>query len=318
MIELCVDAGRYSFRRMPLSPRLAHWYENIRKLVRGRPPWSAEDELAYYRVTERLVAEHRQRQAMHARQAYFPGLRTMRDLDLLDTDLVLGANILDIGAGEGQLAQAVAHAGAREVWALDVSPKQLFAPAERACEGLRFVIASASDTPFGDESFDGVTAHLVLHHIEPLGPLLHEVSRVLRPGGWFVAVEPTPLIGLLAHGQTSENESPISPARVKAELKTAGFSEISHRYHWSRLDTSKLGPLSPSYVVRARKPGPRDERGGPAVLRRPLVETGLPGLSMDSACSFAELALAQAREVLDILEREEASRPADVRAIRRS
>lgn len=304
---------------MSLFPRLAHWYGNVRKLVRGRPAWSAGPELAYYRVDERLVAEHRARQVMHARRAYFAGLRTMRDLDLLDTDLIRDRNVLDLGAGEGLLAQALAHSGAREVWALDVSPKQLFAPAERASERLRYVIASANDTPFAGERFDWVTAHLVLHHIEPLEPILREAFRVLRPGGSFVAIEPTPLVGLLAHGQTSDNESPISPARVIAELKTAGFTEISRRYHWSRFDTDKMGPLSPSYIVRARKPEAQSAQGDGATLRRPLVETGLPGLSMDSACSFADLALTQAREIMEILERQgQPGQAHEARAIPRS
>lgn len=289
----------------PLSPRLLDWYGNIRKLVRGRPDWSAERELAYYRVSRELVAQHRLRQAMHARQAYFSGLRTMRDMGLLDTGLVGGARILDIGAGEGQLAQALAHAGAAEVWALDVSPKQLFAAAEKGSARLRFVIGSAGDTPFEGGGFDLVVAHLVLHHIEPLQPVFHEVFRLLRPGGLFVAVEPTPLVGLLAHGATSENEAPISPGRVLSELKAANFTELSNRYHWSRLDTSRLGPLSPGYVVRAQKPGTAPQVGAPVRLRRPLVETGLSGLLLDSACPFADLARAQANEILAIIDNDE-------------
>lgn len=286
---------------MPLFPRLLNWYGNVRKLVRGRPDWSAERELAYYRVNREVVREHRLRQSMHVRQAYFSGLRTMRDMGLLDTGLIGGANVLDIGAGEGQLAQALAHAGASQVVALDASPKQLFAAAERGSDRLRFVIGSADDTPFESGSFDLVVAHLVLHHIEPLQPVFREIFRLLRPGGLFVAVEPTPLVGLLAHGATSENEAPISPSRVASELEAAQFTDISHRYHWSRLDTSRLGPLSPGYVVRAQKPGKSLRSSGAVQLRRPLVETGLSGLELDSACPFADLALAQAKEIRAIV-----------------
>lgn len=270
--------------------RLFNWYDNLRKLALGRPAWSAERELAYYRVTEEIVAEHRQRQKAHVRESYFSGLRTMRDMGLLDADIVRGASILDIGAGEGFLAAALAHAGAAEVYALDAVPKQLFAAAEAhaSSNSLHFLIGSGSDTPFESESFDLVVAHLVLHHIEPLEPLLREVMRVLRPGGRFIAVEPTPLVGLLAHGKTSDNEAPISPKRVRSDLVRVGFGDISHRYHWSRLDTSRLGPLSPGYVVTARKEGACPERE-PVRLRRELLDTALPGLKIDAECPFGDL-----------------------------
>ena len=40
---------------------------------------------------------------------------------------------------------------------------------------------------FGDRTFSGVVASMVLDHVDDLAPLLAEVFRVLRPGGRLVA-----------------------------------------------------------------------------------------------------------------------------------
>jgi hypothetical protein len=104
----------------------------------------------------------------------------------------------------------------------------------------------------------------------------------------------------LAHAKTSENEAPVSPQRVVAALKVAGYMEVGYHFHWSRLNTSRLGALSPSYVVSARKPG---QSSAPASvrLRRPLERMGLAGLELDRSCRFIDLVRQQQKEILDII-----------------
>ena len=41
--------------------------------------------------------------------------------------------------------------------------------------------------PFPDDTFEDVTASLVLHYLEDWGPALAELRRVLRPGGRLIA-----------------------------------------------------------------------------------------------------------------------------------
>ncbi|CAA7613502.1 putative methyltransferase [Candidatus Terasakiella magnetica] len=52
------------------------------------------------------------------------------------------------------------------------------------------VVADAQSLPFADASFDNIVLMDVLHHIERPMAFLAEASRVLRPGGRLVVLEP--------------------------------------------------------------------------------------------------------------------------------
>jgi SAM-dependent methyltransferase len=103
-----------------------------------------------------------------------------------------------------------------------------------------------------DESFDVVLYRLVLHHIVyqgPLAPCFEEAARLLRPGGALVAIEPGlwhPVGSGLAianrtgvataiHG--TRDDVPLSPRRLLAEARAAGFEPELHAltYTWRRL-----------------------------------------------------------------------------------
>ena len=91
--------------------------------------------------------------------------------------------ILDLGAGEGQIARLAAADGARVV-GVDPTWSQMQLAAQRA-GGPAYAVAAAGDLPHPDASFDAVVACLVFEHIDPLEPAVAEVARVLRPGGRF-------------------------------------------------------------------------------------------------------------------------------------
>jgi len=65
-----------------------------------------------------------------------------------------------------------------------------------APDDLRFVTGSVEAAPFADASFDYVISTLVLCSVPSQAAALHEIKRVLRPGGRFVFIEhvvsPTP------------------------------------------------------------------------------------------------------------------------------
>ena len=89
--------------------------------------------------------------------------------------------VLDVGTGEGQLAR-VAAGGGNTVVGVDPARAQLEVAARRG-GGPRYSRAVAAALPFATGSFDAVIACLVFEHIDPVGPALAEVARVLAPGG---------------------------------------------------------------------------------------------------------------------------------------
>ncbi len=50
--------------------------------------------------------------------------------------------------------------------------------------------ADAYRLPFAEDAFDTAHCERVLMHLEEPGAALAEMKRVVRPGGWVVAVEP--------------------------------------------------------------------------------------------------------------------------------
>ncbi len=104
-----------------------------------------------------------------------------------------GKRILELGCGSGELAVWLALQGA-EVDGVDISDESIRIANTRASEnGVsdRAVFASVGgeDLPFADGTFDAVVICVALHHMD-VPKTLREISRVLKPGGCFVAIEP--------------------------------------------------------------------------------------------------------------------------------
>jgi SAM-dependent methyltransferase len=104
-----------------------------------------------------------------------------------------GTRLLDLGCGAGRHAFEAARRGARVV-ALDMDRKELDQVAAIAAamdeageipEGasIRTSSGDATAMPFDDGSFDVVIAAEVMEHIPTDQAAMHEVARVLRPGG---------------------------------------------------------------------------------------------------------------------------------------
>lgn len=92
-----------------------------------------------------------------------------------------GSLVLDVGTGTGVAAEAAAAAGARAV-GVDRST-EMVSVGSRARPGLRLVAADAIDLPFRAGVFDAVLSNFVLAHFTKAETALHDVVRVLRPGG---------------------------------------------------------------------------------------------------------------------------------------
>jgi ubiquinone/menaquinone biosynthesis C-methylase UbiE len=116
---------------------------------------------------------------------------------LLGAELDRGfGEVLEIGAGTGYFTLNLLQAGAvRAATCTDISRGMLRTLAENAHRlgvSVQTEQADAESLPFGDESFDLVLGHAVLHHLPGLDRAFAELHRVLRPGGrMLVAGEPS-------------------------------------------------------------------------------------------------------------------------------
>lgn len=91
--------------------------------------------------------------------------------------------VLEVGCGPGRDGEAIAAAGLAYT-GVDLSPGMVEV-AQAA--GLDAHVASATDLPFGDHTFDAVWSMSTLMHLDDaeLEAALSEIVRVLVPGGLF-------------------------------------------------------------------------------------------------------------------------------------
>jgi ubiquinone/menaquinone biosynthesis C-methylase UbiE len=101
-----------------------------------------------------------------------------------------GHDVLEAGCGIATDGINFARAGARYV-GVDLSTSALELAEKRFdTEGQRghFVIGSATELPFADDSFDLVYSCGVIHHVADTRAAVREFHRVLRPGGHAIVM----------------------------------------------------------------------------------------------------------------------------------
>ena len=134
------------------------------------------------------IAFHRLLAAHYEQQPFFTESNRRRVRCLLE-NLVRttpAERLLDLGCGTG-LVLDLAYDLFKELDGIDITEEMLARVKPRP--NVRTQKASAEKIPFPDDTFDMVTAYSVLHHIEDLGQVFHEVRRTLKPGGVFYADE---------------------------------------------------------------------------------------------------------------------------------
>jgi SAM-dependent methyltransferase len=101
-----------------------------------------------------------------------------RGIALADQD------VLDVGAGSGYDTLRLARSGARTT-AVEYNPV-LIRRGRSVVPEARWIGALAHVLPFENDSFDIVCCNAALHHMRDVRGAMHEMLRVLRPGGWLL------------------------------------------------------------------------------------------------------------------------------------
>lgn len=93
--------------------------------------------------------------------------------------------VLEVGGGEGELAERIRAELGAEVIGIDQSERMV--EIQRS-KGIDARDGDVQNLPFGDGEFDVVVAAWMLYHLPDLDSGLAEIARVLKAGGRLVAV----------------------------------------------------------------------------------------------------------------------------------
>src|SRR5215207_8194364 len=151
------------------------------------------------------------------------------------------ARVLEVGAGSGELAAALARAG-YDVVAID--------PAHAGDAVVHPVALLELEAP--PASFDAAVAIVSLHHVEPLQPSCAHLGTLVRPGGRLVvdefdvaAFDERAAEWLCARWRELGREAPDDVAAMIGDLR-------DHLHTVERIHAA----LAPAFELGARATGP--------------------------------------------------------------
>lgn len=140
----------------------------------------------------------------------------------------LGAQIVDIGCGQGNTVRALHEAGYSNACGVDISPEQV---ARAHAMGVRNVICQDFTSYLAERAgrLDAVLATDVLEHCTKLEvlELFGAVREALRPGGVFIARIPngaSPFVGRIQFGDFT-HETSFTSRSLGQISKVTGFAE---------------------------------------------------------------------------------------------
>ena len=132
-------------------------------------------------------AEYEDESRLAARKAAYTGAEGPDAREVL-FDAIAEARprrILEVGPGEGELAERLVRELDADLVAIDQSERMVEITGRR---GVDARVGRVEQLEFEDGSFDCVVAAWMLYHVHPLERGLSEIARVLKPEGRLVAV----------------------------------------------------------------------------------------------------------------------------------
>jgi len=196
----------------------------------------------------------------------------------LALDLLRGRpTVLDVGAGTGALARALAERGHLAVGVeLDPAALALARPG-----GSSFVRARAEDLPFGPGAFEALVSLDVIEHLDDDVAALREYRRALAPGGLLVVAVPAYGWAWSQHDVRLGHRRRYTRTSLCRALDAAGFDVVRATYLHSWL-------VLPLVLLRRT---PLRRLGG----RRPAEEVSFVHPIVNAAlCGLARIEIALA------------------------
>lgn len=166
--------------------------------------------------------------------------------------LAPGQTVADIGAGDGELAVALARevGPSGRVYATELREDRLRsirdAAEDAGLKNVSVVEAHATRTNLPERCCDALVLRLVYHHIDDPERMNASLRESLKPGGFLAIIDFVP--------DSSESEDPskrdtgeqhgVTAATVVRELREAGFEVVAN----------EEGPRSGRFMVVVRRP----------------------------------------------------------------
>jgi hypothetical protein len=146
-----------------------------------------------------------------------------------------GANIIDVGCGDGHLTRTLTRRGAH-VTGIEVSPRALaHARAVKPVGDERYMQGLAEDLPVKSRSADILIFLNSFHHVDEQGQpgALKEAARVLKDGGLLLISEPLPegpyfRLMKVAHDETKVRNRAQEVLSHAAEAKLLLEKTLTH------------------------------------------------------------------------------------------
>lgn len=187
----------------------------------------------------------------------------LRTVQFIEQYVPQGDAILDVGAFASEVLCSLCKLGFSDLTGIDLNPSLPRMPFN---DTIKYVTGDFASTPFGDHSFGAVTAISVIEHGFCPNRIFREVSRILKPGGYFVGStdywpEKIDTTGITAFGMDwtifSEAELrnvieaagdygllPVGPLNFGASEKTVNWLQREYTFAWFAL--RKVGSGAPA------------------------------------------------------------------------